>query len=168
MEHTPEYWIEQLGLEPHPEGGYFCETYRAKEAIPEEGLPGRFTGARPFSTAIYFLLPAGQFSAFHRIQSDEMWHFYAGSALSLYIIDPTGRCERLKLGACPEQGQQFQLVAPAGCWFAASVDTPGTFALVGCTVAPGFDFADFELAERQALVEKYPQHAEIITQLTRS
>ncbi len=163
MDNEAAYWIERLGLQPHPEGGYFRQTYRSEESIPLEGLPERFTGPRAFSTAIYFLLEREQFSAFHRIRSDEMWHFYAGSALSLHVLRPDGRCEHIPLGS-----GQFQVVAPAGCWFAAGVDGPGPYGLVGCTVAPGFDFADFELAERGQLIEQYPQHAEIITQFTRS
>ncbi len=156
-------WIERLELQPHPEGGYFHETYRCRESIRAEGLPERFDGSRPFSTAIYFLLAGGQFSAFHRIRSDEIWHFYAGSGLTLHVIHEDGRYEQRKLGL-----GEFQLVAPGGCWFGASLDEDEGYTLVGCTVAPGFDYCDFELAERAALLEQFPQHGEIITKLTRS
>ncbi len=163
MTQDAAYWIEHLGLEPHPEGGYFLQTYQAGESIPREGLPERFDGPRVFSTAIYFLLAGDQFSAFHRIRSDELWHFYAGSALTLHVLYPDGRYEQAHL-----RHRQFQALAPAGCWFGASVDNVESYTLVGCTVAPGFDFADFELAGERALIEQFPQHAEIITQLTRS
>ncbi len=166
------YWIEKLELLAHPEGGYFRETYRANEQIND--LPDRFhtktspSGGRSFSTAIYFLLESGQFSAFHRIKSDEVWHFYTGSALSLYAIDPAGQLNEFRLGSQPDQAETWQAVVPAGWWFGARVDPLDAYALVGCTVAPGFDFADFELAERSQLLAAYPQHQTLIGQLTHS
>ncbi len=156
-------WIERLELQPHPEGGYFHETYRCRESIQAEDLPECFDGPHPFSTAIYFLLSGDQFSALHRIRSDEMWHFYAGSALTLHVIHKDGRYEQLKLGP-----GQFQSVAPAGCWFGASVDDADGYTLAGCTVAPGFVYDDFELGERAVLIEQFPQHQEIILKMTRS
>jgi uncharacterized protein len=172
-------WVTTLQLQPHPEGGYFRETYRANEGIQLADLPERFWvgtaeaqesnagGVRQFSTAIYYLLPYGHFSSLHRIKSDEVWHFYAGSCLSVYAIDTQGQLSVLKLGGHPEQREVFQGVVKAGCWFGARVEVPDTYALVGCTVAPGFDFADFELAERQKLLQQFPQHQELILQLTR-
>ncbi len=160
-------WIKCLNLERHPEGGYFRESYRAAETIATEGLPARFGGPRSCSTAIYFLLEGNDFSALHRIRSDELWHFYAGSALSVHVIYPQGHYRTLQLGGNWQKGQSFQATVPAGCWFGATVDEPGSFALVGCTVAPGFDFADFEMGERGALLERYPQHRGIIEKLTR-
>jgi uncharacterized protein len=164
------YWIEKLGLLAHPEGGYFRETYRAEEQIAH--LPDRFSpktlasAQRSFSTAIYFLLESDQFSAFHRIKSDEVWHFYTGSALTVYAIDPAGQLSEFRLGNQPDQAETWQAVVPAGWWFGSKVNAPDTFALVGCTVAPGFDFADFELAERSQLLHLYPQHRTLIEQLT--
>lgn len=158
-----EYWVRHLRLQPHPEGGFFGETYRSALEITPEGYPGR----RPASTAIYFLITAAAFSAFHRLRSDEGWHFYTGSPLRLHLIHPDGSLETRLLGADPAQGQQFQTVVPAGVWFAAEVPAPDGYCLAGCTVAPGFDFADFELAERAALSAAYPQHAELIRMLTR-
>ena len=155
------HWIRTLGLQPHPEGGHFRETYRAAESIPASGLPARFGGARSFSTAIYFLLESGGFSALHRIKSDEAWHFHAGSPLEIFTIDPAGALRVLRLG-----DGAFQAVVPAGCWFGARVAAPGSYALVGCTVAPGFDFADFEMGRRADLLRHYPQHRELILQLT--
>ncbi len=159
-------WIASLGLVPHPEGGFYRETYRAREVFTVEHLPARFGGARACSTAIYFLLPGGQISALHRIKSDEIWHFYAGSALTLTLMRSDGRLEERRLGPDPERDESFQALVPAGCWYGASVDDPHAYALVGGTVAPGFDFADFELADRGALLARYPQHRKTILRLT--
>lgn len=161
------YWIEKYNLMPHPEGGHFAETYRASESIPHHALPGRFGGNRAFSTGIYFLLESHNFSAFHRIQADEMWHFYAGDALEVFVIDEkTGELSIIRLGNNPDKGETFQAVVPAGAWFASRPASGSTYALVGCTVAPGFDFADFEMGGRDALSQLYPQHAGLITELT--
>lgn len=160
-------WVHLLDLKPHPEGGYFKETYRCKESVPAVNLPDRFDLAHSISTAIYYLLDAPNFSAFHRIRQDELWHFYQGSGLTIHVITVTGEYQALKLGNNPNQGQAFQHVVPAGDWFAASVDDPNGYALVGCTVAPGFEFADFELADSVNLSETYPQHKSIINQFTR-
>lgn len=162
-----QYWINKLQLTPHPEGGYFAETYRSTENIKDKGLPERFSGERCFSTAIYFLLPADSFSGLHRIKSDEVWHFYAGNSLTISIIHPDGKAEIMHLGQHPEKGESFQGVVKAGCWFGAKVHAPGSYALVGCTVAPGFDFADFEMADRTSLLKQFPQHKEIIELLTK-
>jgi predicted cupin superfamily sugar epimerase len=156
-----QYWIKKLQLARHPEGGYFKETYRSNETIRAAGLPPRFDEDRAFSTAIYFLLTGDDRSALHRIKSDEMWHFYAGSELTIHVIEPTGNYGQIKLG-----GDRFQAVVPAGCWFGATVEQRQAYALVGCTVAPGFDFADFELAKRDELIAQFPQHRVIIERLT--
>ena len=161
-----EYWIKKLGLKRHPEGGYFKETYRSSEVILKHALPARFNGDRVFSTCIYFLLNKKEFSAFHAIQQDEVWHFYEGSSLSIHIIDQKGAYSTLKLGRYIENGDSFQAVVRAGCWFAASVNNTEAYALVGCTVAPGFDFADFEIADRDRLIKLYPEHIDIIEKYT--
>ncbi|WP_240732099.1 cupin domain-containing protein [Geobacter sp. FeAm09] len=166
--HTAAYWAEKLDLLRHPEGGWFRETYRAAETIPEAGLPTRFQGERAFSTAIHFLLERDDFSALHRLKSDEVWHFYDGGPLTVHLMTPDGQYRPLRLGRDPEKGERFQAVAPAGCWFGAEVAAgPGDFALVGCTVAPGFDFSDFELAGQADLTGLFPQHAALIRRLTR-
>ena len=121
LEKTRRYWIERLRLEPHPEGGYFRQTYRAEMTIAREALPGGFGGAWAASTAIYFLLEGGNFSAFHRLRSDEVWHFYKGSAVKVHVIDPAGGYSSILLGDDPEAGQVFQAVVRAGCWFASHV-----------------------------------------------
>jgi predicted cupin superfamily sugar epimerase len=168
---TAEQWIHHLGLEHHPEGGWYRQTYRAPLMLPQSVLPG-YGGDRAASTAIYFLLEGNQFSALHRLRSDEVWHFYAGSGLIVHVVEPDGNYSELLLGsdeASPEQLQadQFQAVVPAGCWFGSSLRQQDTYALVGCTVAPGFDFADFEIAKREELATRYPQHRGIIERLTR-
>jgi predicted cupin superfamily sugar epimerase len=162
------FWIERLGLRAHPEGGYYRETYRAAETIAAEALPARFAGPRAFSTAVYFLITRDAFSAFHRIRSDELWHFYAGGPVTLSTIDAGGTLAITSLGRDPTRGEMPQVVVPAGSWFAAEVAAPGDFALVGCTVAPGFDFADFELGTRADLVRAFPQHRGLVERLTRS
>ena len=161
------HWIEKLQLAPHPEGGYFRQTYRSEVVIAQEALPAGFSGERAISTAIYFLLEGKDFSAFHRLRSDEIWHFYVGEPLVVHVIDPAGSYSRILLGDNPEAGQVLQAVVRAGCWFASHVADWKGFAVVGCTVAPGFDFADFEMGKREALVARYPEFRKIIQRLTR-
>jgi len=162
-----QYWIEKLQLEAHPEGGCFRQTYKADLTLAQAALPSGFTGARAASTAIYFLLEGEKFSAFHRLRSDEVWHFYDGSPLVVHVIEPEGKVSRVLLGRDLDAGQVLQAVVKAGCWFASHVADWSSFALVGCTVAPGFDFADFEMGRRKELMERYPLHAELIERLTR-
>ena len=130
-----KYWIEKLGLERHPEGGYFRETFRDERLVE---------GGRPASTAIYFLLMSGQRSHWHRIDAVEIWHYYAGSALTLRIADTRGE-HSVRLGPDMAAGERPQAIVPAQAWQAA--ESSGDWTLVGCTVAPGFDFAKFELAK---------------------
>ena len=168
-------WIDRLGLEAHPEGGYFREIYRSPESLAAGALPARFGGPRSFATAIYFLLRPGEVSHLHRIQADELWHFYAGHPLTVHVLaDETGDHQALHLGPDPDAGQSFFASVPAGRWFGAEVTAPpmsdpgdAVFSLVGCTVAPGFDFADFELAERAPLLARFPAHAALVERLTR-
>lgn len=153
-------------MEAHPEGGYFKEVYRAPEVISPDCLPDKYTTSRNYSTSIYFLLRGDQVSKFHRLNSDEVWHFYTGSPLTLHLIDPKGKYEQLLVGPDFEKGYRFQQMVPADTWFGATVDDPDSFTLVGCTVAPGFDFEDFELAKQSELLAQYPDHSEIIKKLT--
>jgi predicted cupin superfamily sugar epimerase len=166
MRPSPAYWIEKLGLTPHVEGGAFREVYRSELVIPRTSLPLFFQGNRSASTSIYFLLEYGQFSAFHRIASDELWHFYYGDPLLVYEITHGGRMITHRLGQDPEKGESFQTTVKAGSWFASAPAYGSEYSLVGCTVAPGFDFEDFELARRESLSQMYPQHAAIIAKLT--
>jgi uncharacterized protein len=174
-----KYWIEKLQLLAHPEGGYFRQTYRSDLTIAREALPSGFGGARAASTAIYFLLEEKDFSAFHRLRSDEMWHFYAGAPLTVHVLDGAGKYSSILLGSNAERGEVFQAVVKAECWFGAVIEQTlhfsqnqgemghPRFALVGCTVAPGFDFEEFELAKHHELVRLFPQHRELIERLTR-
>lgn len=162
-----QHWIDQLNLQPHPEGGFFRQTYQAPSLIPQSALPAAFGGARNASTAIYFLLAGQEFSALHRLAADEVWHFYTGSALLIHIIDPDGSYRIIRLGQNTDAGEQFQCVVPAGHWFGSCLENPDGYALLGCTVAPGFDFADFEMGSRDELLAQYPMHREMIVMLTR-
>jgi uncharacterized protein len=161
--------IERFGLRPHPEGGYFRETFRAADSVTRvshatpEASPGAIRSA---STAIYYMLCDGAHSAWHRIRSDEVWHFYAGEPIDIHVIDTAGQLLTHRLGnALTHADAVFQAVVPAGQWFAAELCDPATCALAGCTVAPGFEFSEFELAEVAALTKAYPQHADVIVRL---
>ena len=158
--------IRVYKLKPHPEGGYFRESYRSAGTIPAAALGGNLSGERNCSTAIYFLLPEGSKSKLHRIKSDETWHFYMGGPLTLAQIFPDGRVENVTLGQDIKAGQKFQHVVPAGCWFGAYPEPGSGFSFAGCTVAPGFDFADFELAVPETLLALFPHAANIIKKLT--
>jgi predicted cupin superfamily sugar epimerase len=154
--------VETLGLAPHPEGGFYRETFRAERTLAVDG----YEGVRAASTAIYFLLPSGSFSAFHRVRSDEAWHFYDGDALELLTIEENGALALVTLGIDIARGQSPQHVVRAGVWQAAR-PRGERHSLVGCTVAPGFDFRDFELPPRAELVARFPQHEKLIAELTR-
>lgn len=160
------YWIQSLDLQPHPEGGYFRETYRSLGMIDQHCLPQMFSGNRHYSTAIYYLLEKEQFSALHTIRQDEMWHFYAGSSLEIHCISPQGNYQKLRLGS-PANGGHFQVNVPAEHYFGACLTDTESYALVGCTVSPGFDFEDFELPTQNQLLSLFPQHKTVIEKLTR-
>jgi len=162
MTHTAQTYIEALQMQAHPEGGFFKETYRSDHIL--DVTRG---SRRNVSTGIYFLLEKDNFSAFHRIKSDEMWHFYAGQTLEVLELTTLGELRCTRLGADILRGEVHQYVVRANTWFASRVAAGGAFALVGCTVAPGFDFADFCFADRAALLASYPQHSRVITELTR-
>ncbi len=164
---TVQQLIKQFQLQPHPEGGYYKETYRSPEIIPDQILSRQFKGDRAYSTAIYFLLEQGNFSAFHRIESDEVWHFYAGQTLLIHVIHINGKFETIKLGSNIENGESFQYAVPARSWFASEPATDTDFSFVGCTVSPGFDFDDFELAKAEELAKQFPQQEELIKRLCR-
>ena len=164
---TTQQLIHQYQLQAHPEGGWYKQTYKSAETIAGSALPKRFGGDRSMSTAIYFLLEQGNFSAFHKIKSDECWHFYAGDPLLIYVIDGNGKLEIVTLGNDIDKGQLFQFVVPANCWFASRPATSSVYCFVGCTVAPAFDFADFELANATTLSTLYPEHQVLIAQLCR-
>jgi hypothetical protein len=166
LEFSADQLIRMLDLKPHPEGGYYRETYRCEEFIPHACLPQRFQGDRHYSTAIYYLLPAGAVSRLHRIASDEVWHFYLGGAFTVIELKPDGSSDHVVLGQDVASGQRLQHVVKAGTWFGAYPNAGTGYALVGCTVAPGFDFADFEIANRKELLAKYPREEAVIKRLT--
>ncbi|MFA6600748.1 MAG: cupin domain-containing protein [Candidatus Omnitrophota bacterium] len=160
-------WIDRLGLVAHPEGGYYRETYRCLRTAGAEGLSEGFSGARSLGTAIYYLLNGGEFSAWHRMTSDEIWHFYAGSSLLLYRIDAAGNLTESLLGGAGHLLEQPQILVSAGTWMAARCSAQDSYTLTGATVTPGFDFADFEMPVRENLLRRYPQHRAAIESLTR-
>ena len=153
--------VRHFDMAPHPEGGFYRETYRSAGSIPAEALPA-FSGARSYSTAILFLLRQGEVSRLHRIRQDELWHFYLGDPLRLVMISPEGRQAEVVLGQDVTRGQLLQWAVPAGYWFGETPAPGSAFSLVGCTVAPGFDFADFELGERETLQRLFPDARELV------
>ncbi|WP_353778939.1 cupin domain-containing protein [Winogradskyella sp. 3972H.M.0a.05] len=161
-----EQIIKKLNLSPHPEGGYFKETYRSSGTINENSLSENYKGNRSYSTCIYFLLTSDTFSAFHKINQDEIWHFYDGAPITLHIISEEGVHSKHIIGKDLENGEVPQLVVPGNHWFAANIELPDSYALVGCTVSPGFSFEDFQLPKRAELIAKFPQHSDVITKLS--
>ncbi len=158
--------IENLNLIAHPEGGYFKETYRSLGEIKEESLSDKYKGKRNYSTCIYFLLTSEKFSAFHRINQDEIWHFYDGSPIRLSVISEKGVYSNQIIGCDFSNGETPQVIVPGGSWFAAEVINKNDYSLVGCTVSPGFSFDDFELINREDLISIFPKHKELISRLT--
>jgi hypothetical protein len=157
-----------LRLEPLPvEGGYFVQTYRSQETIPREALPARYPDARSFATGIYYLLTPDTFSALHRLRGDEIYHFYLGDPVELVQLGPDGAGSVITLGPDLFEGMQLQTVVPHGVWQGSRLRTGGRFALLGTTVAPGFEFMDCELGHRRTLLDGYPSFRNLILALTR-
>ncbi len=159
MEHSAQYYIEQLNMEAHPEGGYFVSTFAGEEQIETRNI------ARPIYTSIYFLLRSQDISHLHRLKSDEIWYFHGGSSLTVHMIFEDGTYEARKLGLNAAEGEAPQILVPKNTIFGSSVDDAETFSLVGCMVAPGFDYADFELFTQEELLADYPQHEEVIKKM---
>ena len=157
--------VQHYDLQPHPEGGFFRESYRATGLIPQTALSASFSGDRAYSTAIYFLLPQGTKSSWHQIQSDETWHFYLGGPLTILHISPKGEFSAIRLGADILNGEMVQYTVPAGYWFGAIPAPESAYCFVGCTVAPGFDFSEFTLIDPEKLIEQFPQHEKHILRL---
>ena len=158
---------ETLGLAPHPERGFFVETYRAPLLLDAGALP--HGAARHASTAIYFLLTRDEPATYlHRLRSDELFHLYEGGPLDVLILPPDGRVDTPRLGRDLRAGERPQVVIPAGTWFGTELASEAAYVLFGCTVAPGFDFADFELAEGPELAARYPAAAERIARMSRA
>lgn len=161
MNRTVVSIIKKLKLKKHPEGGYYSETYRSKLILKKSHLPKKFSGRRSQSTTIYFLLTGKQFSAFHRLKADEVWHFYSGSPLIIYVIQKNGKLKKIILG----KNHYYQTVIKAEHWFAAEVAEPKSYSLVGCTVSPGFHYDDFELAEENKLIKLYPHLKGLVSRM---
>jgi hypothetical protein len=157
-----EHWIRTLALGPHPEGGWFRETYRSPERMPASALPARFAGDRALATSILYLLPAGERSHFHRLRADEVWGHHAGGAMVLHLLDGGGARQLLVSASAP------QAVVPHGTWFAAEPEPGAAYALVSCGVSPGFEYEDLEFAERPALLAEYPAQRELVLRFTRA
>ncbi len=158
--------IKCLDMSPHPEGGYFKETYRSRGKIKNDSLPANFKGERNYSTSIYFLLPQGVRSHLHRLASDEIWHFYLGGPMTLVQLYSDGKVVEVTLGQDLRAGQKLQHVVPAGCWFGGYPNPGVEYSLVGCTVAPGFDFSDFQMGKRLELLKQFPHAKTLIERLT--
>lgn len=165
MYQQPEYWISKLDLTSHPEGGYYKATYQSKEQVTDNELSVQFDGNRLLYSSIYFLLKSNDVSHFHRLKSDELWYFHAGSALTIHVIHENGIYEEVKLGLNLENGEVPQFLVPKNSIFGSSVMEQDTFSLVGCMVSPGFTFEDFELFTQNELLEKYSEHEGIIRKL---
>lgn len=155
-------WIADLQLKPHPEGGWYAEVFRSERLVEDPETRKRYSAA----TAIYYLLDDVSFSAFHRVGSDETWHFYAGTGLTIYHFDAHGELVVHQLGRDFKAGESLQITIPRNEWFACKVEQAGGYALCGCTVSPGFDFEEFELATKEALISAYPIHKNVIVRLT--
>lgn len=162
MKQSARKLISELGLLAHPEGGYFKEVYRSNEKLKKEILPKRYSGNRCFATSIYFLLAGEDKSHFHKIKSDEIWHFYYGSTIIIHELTRKGKYQKTLIGSNILKGEKPQYVIEKGNWFAAEVKNKNSFSLIGCTVAPGFDFEDFELAKPQQLIKKFPKQKLLI------
>lgn len=167
MNEKAEYYVNKLKLIAHPEGGYFKEVYRSDEFIEAGCLQIRYKGKRTFSTSIYFLLEGKQISSFHKLKSDETWHFYDGSSVKIFIINEKGELIEKLLGKNLEKGEEIQFTIEKNNWFAAEVINKDLFSLVGCTVAPGFEFDDFQLAKREDLADAFPEHKKLIERFTK-
>uniref|UniRef100_A9A662 DUF985 domain-containing protein n=1 Tax=Methanococcus maripaludis (strain C6 / ATCC BAA-1332) TaxID=444158 RepID=A9A662_METM6 len=159
---TAEYFIKKLNLEKHPEGGFYKRIYQSEEVISKDKLPERYNSDRFYSTSIYYLLSGNDISKFHRLKSDEIWHYYFGSSAIIHIIDNLGNYNLKKLGPNLDKNENFQVIIPKNSYFAAEIIEKSSFIIVGCTVSPGFDFEDFELASKDELLKKYPEHVNLI------
>jgi len=159
--------INKLNLMPHPEGGYYREIYRSNEIIPKSALPERYSGDRRMGTGIYYLLTPGDISAMHKVKSDETFHFYGGDATELLLLYPDGTAKVIEMGHDIERGMSLTVTIEHGVWQGQRLKPGGKYALFGTTVNPGFEYDDFEFANRDELLEKYPDFSEMILKLTK-
>lgn len=163
-----EKLIKKLNLVPHPnEGGYFVETYRSEENIFKKNLPARYNGDRALGTAIYYLLTEKTFSEIHKLKSDEIFHFYLGDTVEMINLFPDGKVKKIILGQDLFNGMEFQVIVPKMVWQGARLVDGGSFALLGTTVSPGFDYNDYESGDRAELIKIYPDYEDLIIKLTK-
>lgn len=161
MENNSQYWIEKLELLRHIEGGFYKQIYASKKQCQEHEN-------RNLATCIFYLLEGNDFSAFHKINGDEIWHFFIGSSLTIYIINENdSKLKIVKLGKDLDKGENLQLIINEGNWFAAEVNDKSSFTLVGCTVIPGFEFKNFKLAKKKSLLLKFPSYKWVIEKLAK-
>ncbi len=159
--------IAELGLKRLPvEGGLYIESYRASDMIPQAALPARYKADKPTGTAIYYCMTPGNRSIMHRLPTDEIYHFYLGDPVTMLLLYPDGRSNVVTLGQDILRGAHVQMVVPRGVWQGLYLNQGGTFALMGTTMAPGFDTSDFEAGVRGVLLRRYPKHADLIVRLT--
>ncbi len=164
---TAKKIIEMFGMKPlQGEGGYYVETYRSGDQISRAHLPDHYAGDRRLSSAILYLLTPDTFSSLHRLKSDEVFHFYFGDPVTMLQLHPDGSHELITLGHDIAANQQVQVIVPKGSWQGCFLNKPGKFALMGTTLAPAFDFTDFEPADRNTLLKKYPAQKDLILHLT--
>ena len=165
---TAEQIIKLLKLEPHPiEGGFFLETYRSQLELESQCLPPGYRARRSMATAIYYLLTAATFSELHRLEGDEIFHFYLGDPVEMLQLYPDGSGNRLLIGKDLERGMIPQVMVPAGVWQGTRLLPGGGYSLLGATMSPGFDYEDYETGDREALVRQFPQFKDCIAKLTR-
>ena len=162
QQYDAAYWIERLSLLPHPEGGYYKEVFRSGQQITRVGDSAVLQAC----TSIYYLLEGADYSGFHKIASDELWYFHKGMPLTVHVISKEGKHEAMELSGQP--GGQLSLVVPGGLWFAAELPSKTGYTLVSCAVSPGFEFSEFEMAEREELMKSYPGNEELFGRLCRS
>jgi predicted cupin superfamily sugar epimerase len=153
-------------MQAHPEGGYYKEIWRAAGEIPADALPEGYAGPRNYGTSILYMLIGKDISRMHRLISDEIWYYHTGGPVAIHILAPDGEYRCVTLGLDPDKGEAFQAVIPAGSWFGAEVAERNSYSLVGCVVAPGFDFKDWELANVDELCRQYPMHREWLIRLS--
>jgi hypothetical protein len=159
---TAEKWIQELNLIPHPEGGFYKETYRSGFEVDQKSLPIGMNGSRRLSTSIYYLLRSGEISRLHRLRSDEIWYYHYGSSVKIILIDKEGNKKSRMLGPRIERAEHLQILIPAGTVFAAGIPDSDTYSLFGCVVSPGFEFSDFELFTKEDLMQAYPKLTDVI------
>jgi len=165
---SPAEIIDLLGLESLPgEGGFFVQTYLCPETIPRAGLPARYSSARPFGSAILYLLTPETWSALHRLPSDEIFHFHLGDPVTMLQLGPDGQSQTVTLGPDLRSGHQVQVVVPRGTWQGSALEPGGQWALLGATVAPGFDWSDLEFPDIEELVGLFPDRRDLILRLGR-